>query len=54
VAEVPITFVERVNGYSKMSGPVVRESLVRITSWGLSHRLRQGRDVLWRRRRKER
>lgn len=54
VAEVPITFVERVNGYSKMSGPVVRESLVRITSWGLSHRIRQARDVLWSRRRKER
>ena len=54
VAEVPITFVERVSGYSKMSGPVVRESLVRITSWGLSHRVGQGRDVLWGRRRKER
>jgi glycosyltransferase involved in cell wall biosynthesis len=46
VAEVPITFVERVHGYSKMSGPVVRESLVRITSWGLTHRVHQARGVL--------
>jgi glycosyltransferase involved in cell wall biosynthesis len=54
VAEVPITFVERVNGYSKMSGPVVRESLVRITSWGLAYRARQARDVLLGHRRKGR
>lgn len=54
VAEVPITFVERTHGYSKMSGPVVRESLVRITSWGLGHRLRQVRDVVLSIRREER
>jgi dolichol-phosphate mannosyltransferase len=54
VAEVPITFVERVRGRSKMSGAVVRESLVRITAWGVTHRARQARDVLWDRRRKGR
>jgi len=53
VVEVPISFVERVHGRSKMSGAVVRESLVRITSWGLAHRGRQIRDVGWGRRRRE-
>ncbi len=38
VVEVPITFVERVRGESKMSGAIVRESLVRVTVWGLAHR----------------
>lgn len=35
VAEVPITFVERVAGTSKMSGAIVREALVQVTLWGL-------------------
>ncbi len=34
VVEVPITFVERVRGDSKMSGSIVRESLVRVTGLG--------------------
>jgi glycosyltransferase involved in cell wall biosynthesis len=38
VVEVPITFVERVRGDSKMSGSIVRESLTRVTVWGLRHR----------------
>jgi dolichol-phosphate mannosyltransferase len=41
VVEVPITFVEREQGESKMSGDIVREALVRITQWGLAHRWRQ-------------
>jgi len=41
VAEVPITFVERVHGESKMSGDIVREALVRVTQWGVEHRLGQ-------------
>jgi dolichol-phosphate mannosyltransferase len=41
VAEVPIEFVERVRGDSKMSGDVARESLRRITRWGLSERWAQ-------------
>lgn len=41
VVEVPITFVERERGQSKMSGAIVRESLVRVTAWGLAHRARQ-------------
>ncbi|MEU7000903.1 polyprenol monophosphomannose synthase [Nonomuraea sp. NPDC046570] len=35
VVEVPITFVERTAGISKMSGKVMAESLWRITLWGL-------------------
>ena len=34
VGEVPITFVEREIGDSKMSGDIMRESLLRITRWG--------------------
>jgi len=38
VHEVPIEFVERVRGDSKMSGAVATESLRRITRWGLAER----------------
>jgi dolichol-phosphate mannosyltransferase len=46
VAEVPITFVEREVGASKMSGAIVREALWRVTVWGARHRLDQARGVL--------
>ncbi len=39
VVEVPIEFVERVRGASKMSGAVVREALWRVTVWGAQERL---------------
>jgi dolichol-phosphate mannosyltransferase len=38
VREVPIEFVERVRGDSKMSGQVAVESLRRITRWGVRER----------------
>jgi dolichol-phosphate mannosyltransferase len=38
VREVPIEFIERVRGDSKMSGQVALESLRRVTVWGLSER----------------
>jgi dolichol-phosphate mannosyltransferase len=38
VREVPIEFVERERGDSKMSGAVATESLRRITAWGLRER----------------
>lgn len=41
VVEVPITFVEREYGVSKMNGVVVREALVRVTQWGIAHRAGQ-------------
>jgi dolichol-phosphate mannosyltransferase len=45
VVEVPITFVERVRGNSKMSGSIVRESLTRVTRWGIRHRAQQLRAL---------
>ena len=35
ISEVPITFVERVHGESKMSSGIVREAILRVTVWGL-------------------
>jgi dolichol-phosphate mannosyltransferase len=46
VTEVPIEFVERVRGESKMSRDIATESLRRITSWGLRERRRQVAGVL--------
>lgn len=39
VAEIPITFVERHEGRSKMTRGIVLEALVRVTRWGLQDRL---------------
>jgi dolichol-phosphate mannosyltransferase len=41
VVEVPIEFVERVRGASKMSGAVAGESLKLVTRWGLRERREQ-------------
>ncbi|MEV4613887.1 polyprenol monophosphomannose synthase [Kitasatospora sp. NPDC049258] len=38
VAEVPITFVEREHGASKMSRNIVVEALWRVTAWGVKAR----------------
>ncbi len=38
IAEVPITFVEREFGASKMSGNIVVEAMTNVTKWGLSAR----------------
>ncbi len=46
VVEVPITFVERTIGDSKMSQGIVRESLRNITRWGTSYRLGQVKSLL--------
>ncbi len=35
ISEVPITFVERQFGKSKMSGNIVMEAMLRVTYWGL-------------------
>ena len=53
VREVPIEFVERVRGESKMSGAVAVESLRRITLWGLRERRSQVRRALGSRRARE-
>jgi len=41
VKEVPIQFIERVRGDSKMSGAVASESLKLVTRWGLRQRRAQ-------------
>ncbi|MGI8458003.1 MAG: polyprenol monophosphomannose synthase [Propionibacteriaceae bacterium] len=41
VIEVPITFVEREYGDSKMNRNIVIEALARTTVWGIRHRSRQ-------------
>jgi dolichol-phosphate mannosyltransferase len=46
VVEVPIEFIERERGASKMSRQVATESLWRITRWGLGERARQVRTVV--------
>ena len=46
VVEVPIRFVERVYGSSKMSGAIVREALWRVTQWSVELRLQQVRALL--------
>jgi dolichol-phosphate mannosyltransferase len=39
VAEVPITFVERTHGASKMSRDIMVEAFLKLTQWGVGHRL---------------
>ncbi|MEP7025877.1 MAG: polyprenol monophosphomannose synthase, partial [Actinomycetota bacterium] len=39
VAEVPITFVDRTEGTSKMSRAIVAEAFWRVTQWGITRRL---------------
>ena len=41
VVEVPIEFVEREFGDSKMSKNIVIEALIRTTLWGIEHRINQ-------------
>jgi dolichol-phosphate mannosyltransferase len=35
IAEVPITFIEREHGVSKMSFAIALEAVLRISAWGL-------------------
>lgn len=35
IVEVPVTFVERVRGRSKMSAGIVIEAMLRVTGWGI-------------------
>ncbi len=46
VKEVPIEFIERSRGASKMSGAVASESMRLVTRWGIKERKRQLNDVL--------
>lgn len=46
VVELPITFIDREAGESKMSGSIVREALLRVTKWGLRRRGHQAWDAV--------
>ncbi|OOL27914.1 dolichol-phosphate mannosyltransferase [Rhodococcus rhodochrous] len=46
VAEVPITFTERIIGESKMSGSIVQEALIKVTVWGVRNRWAKLRGLL--------
>lgn len=50
VVEVPITFVERELGQSKMTGNIIQEAFVNVARWGARHRADQVRQA-WRARR---
>ena len=54
VKEVPITFVERTVGTSKMSRKIVVEALWRVTAWGVDHKVTRARARTMRRRAHER
>ncbi len=45
VREVPIDFIEREHGVSKMSRQIVAEALLRTTVWGVRDRVRRVRPV---------
>ncbi len=44
IVEVPITFVEREHGASKMSNSIILEAFWRVAQWGVAKRLRQLRS----------
>jgi dolichol-phosphate mannosyltransferase len=43
IVETPIVFRDRTRGKSKMSGRIIAESMLLVTKWGLSDRLRPRR-----------
>jgi dolichol-phosphate mannosyltransferase len=52
VVEVPITFIEREYGDSKMSKGIIAEALLLTTAWGIEHRAKQLKSLLQRPRRR--
>ncbi|MDO5634567.1 MAG: polyprenol monophosphomannose synthase [Micrococcus sp.] len=48
IVEVPITFVERELGESKMSSGIIREAVVNVTRWGLAARWEKLRSLIGR------
>lgn len=42
IVEVPVTFVERAHGRSKMSAGIVVEAMLRVTAWGIRSRFGHG------------
>ena len=46
VEEVPIEFIERELGDSKMNQKIVTEALWRVTQWGVADKLAKSRKLL--------
>ena len=46
ISEVPILFVDRENGTSKMSGRIIVESMLLVTRWGVAHRWNQAKNLV--------
>jgi dolichol-phosphate mannosyltransferase len=46
IVEVPITFIERVGGVSKMNRAIVIEALWQTTLWGVRRRIKPNADKL--------
>ena len=46
ISEVPILFVDRENGTSKMSGRIIVESMLLVTRWGIVHRWNQAKKFV--------
>ncbi len=46
IVEVPIAFVEREHGVSKMTRDIIGEALVKVTAWGIAKRSGQVRALL--------
>ncbi|MDQ2781396.1 MAG: polyprenol monophosphomannose synthase [Actinomycetota bacterium] len=46
IVEVPIRFVEREVGESKMSGSIVSEAMVNVSRWAFTHRSEQVRSAV--------
>jgi dolichol-phosphate mannosyltransferase len=46
ISEVPILFIDRENGTSKMSGRIIVESMLLVTRWGIVHRWNQAKKFV--------
>ncbi len=46
IIEVPIEFIERAHGNSKMGTSIVTEALIRVTLWGVQRRIAQARVLV--------
>ncbi|MDO4251860.1 MAG: polyprenol monophosphomannose synthase [Rothia sp. (in: high G+C Gram-positive bacteria)] len=46
IVEVPITFIEREVGDSKMDGNIIFDSMTKVTRWGISSRLGQAKKLI--------
>ncbi|MCL1898781.1 MAG: dolichol-phosphate mannosyltransferase, partial [Micrococcales bacterium] len=49
IIELPICFVERQHGSSKMSGSIVAEAIWLVTKWGVTKRWNRAKTWLFRR-----